>query len=129
MINTTPKSLITKKKILIVRKLCERLRDTRNISAFDACSIPKLTQPITRFLLVHNFYCALLRRYIYFTVSNISRAWKTLILWGKCCFLSYLRGSFSRLLVESFDFIEHYGFTVTRFWTKAHHCCQLYARS
>ena len=27
------------------KETCERLRDGRNISAYDVCNVPKLTQP------------------------------------------------------------------------------------
>ena len=49
---------ILQKKILLVSKPREKLRDARNISAHDDINIPKITQPYTRLILVHIFYCA-----------------------------------------------------------------------
>ena len=49
---------ILQKKILLVSKPREKLRDARNISAHDDINIPKITQSYTRLILVHIFYCA-----------------------------------------------------------------------
>ena len=44
--------------MLIVVKPCERLRNARIFSSYGALNVPKLTQPYTRLISVHIFYCA-----------------------------------------------------------------------
>ena len=48
-------------KMLIVRKPLERLRDERNISAYEGWSVLKFTQPQTRLIMVHLFYFVMFR--------------------------------------------------------------------
>ena len=45
--------------MLFVKNPRERLRDARNISAYDSWNAPEITQPYTRLILVHIFYYAI----------------------------------------------------------------------